>query len=419
MSATHVAVLGSGFAGLETAFRLRWELGEDVRITVVGDREDFLFRPDTIYLPFGGAEGPLHVPIGAAFHRRRIAHRIATVEAVDTDRGTVSLSDGPALSYDRLVIATGAATRPDELPGLAEHATQVWTTDQLYDLGDRLQWVVQHVRRGRPQRVLFLVPPNATCQEPLYEIALMLDTWLRRMDARDGVDIGFATYEQSVVQALGPKVHAVVAAEFAARGIDAHTGVVAARITENEVVHADATTRGFDLLVAVPPQAAAVGYQGMPADERGFLRCHPASRAVVGHENVYAPGDAGDFPVKQAHLALLQAGAVAQDIVGRVRHRPPAGGFEPVSMSVMEMLDRATFAQVPLRVTGDPAMPVAVDEAGGGLYRVGTSLAWRLGRQTVRHYLPMRFRRGLPSQAGMPWRGMRLGLRAGAAAMAG
>jgi NADH dehydrogenase FAD-containing subunit len=107
VSTPQVVVLGSGFAGLETAFRLRWEVGEDVRITVVSDRDDFLFRPNTIYLPFGGAENRLHVPLGAAMRRRDIEHRIATVQGVDTDRGTVSLDNGrPPLPYDKLVIAT-------------------------------------------------------------------------------------------------------------------------------------------------------------------------------------------------------------------------------------------------------------------------------------------------------------------------
>lgn len=418
MSVPHVVVLGTGFAGLETAFRLRWEVGDAARITVVGDRDDFLFRPNTVYLPFGGAEGPLHVPVGPAFRRRHIEHRIAGVEGVDTDRGEVSLAGTPPLGYDRLVIATGAGMRPSEIPGLAEHATQVWTPHQLHELGDRLQWVVQHVRRGRPQRVLFLVPPGNKCSGPLYELAFMLDTWLRRREAREGVDITFTTHEQTFVQSFGPKLHTVASAQFAARGIDSHTDAVVQKVSENEVSYADGSVREFDLLVTFPPHVAATRYAGLPADERGFLRCHPTSRAVHGYDEIYAPGDAGDFPVKQAYLALLQAGAVAQDIAGHVLNRPPEGGFEPISMCVMEMLDRATFAQVPLRVTGDDTNPVAVDDTHAELYRVGTSATWRLGKRTLGHYLPMRFRRGLPFHAGLPWRGLELALRAGAAALA-
>ena len=57
------------------------------------------------------------------------------------------------------------------------------------------------------------------------------------------------------------------------------------------------------------------------------------------------PGDAGDFPVKQAFLAFLQADAVAERVSAEILDRPTDGGFDPVSMCVMEMLGRATFAR--------------------------------------------------------------------------
>src|SRR5690349_1741359 len=103
MSPTHVVVLGSGFAGLETAFALRALAGPDrVRLSLVSDRDDFLFRPNSIYLPFGAAEAPLHVPLAKPLRRRKIDARIATAEGVDTNRGVVHTSHEP-IPYDHLV----------------------------------------------------------------------------------------------------------------------------------------------------------------------------------------------------------------------------------------------------------------------------------------------------------------------------
>jgi sulfide:quinone oxidoreductase len=170
------------------------------------------------------------------------------------------------------------------------------------------------------------------------------------------------------------------------------------------------TPRGT--LVSFPPYVAAVRYPGLQADERGFLATHPGSRRVVSEDRIYAPGDAADFPVKQAFLAFLQADAVAEDIAARVERRKPAFAFEPVSMCVMEELDKATFAQVPLRVTGDPARPVEVLAGANGAYRVGVSPAWRLGKKLLGLYLPFRFRAGQPFHAGAPWKAMELGLKA-------
>lgn len=170
---------------------------------------------------------------------------------------------------------------------------------------------------------------------------------------------------------------------------------------------------GYDLLVAFPPYVAAVDYgrYGLPVDDRGFVACEPGSRRVVGETNIYAPGDAGDFPVKQAFLAFLQADAVAEDVAARIEGRAPAFAFDPVSMCVMEELDKATFAQVPLRVTGDPERPVEVRPEAYDAYRVGVSPLWRLGKKTLGLYLPLRFKNGKPFHAGPPWKAMELGLK--------
>lgn len=48
-----IVVAGGGFAGLESAFYLKMRLAERARITLISDQEQFLFKPNTIYIPFG------------------------------------------------------------------------------------------------------------------------------------------------------------------------------------------------------------------------------------------------------------------------------------------------------------------------------------------------------------------------------
>jgi hypothetical protein len=165
------------------------------------------------------------------------------------------------------------------------------------------------------------------------------------------------------------------------------------------------------LLVSFPPYVAGTRYEGLPSDVRGFLATELATREVRGQAGVYAPGDAGDFPVKQAFLAFLQAEAVAERISAEILDRPLGDGFDPVGMCVMEMLDKATFAQVPLRLTGHPDRPVEVRPDAGDDYKVGVSPAWRIGKKMLGFYLPMRFGAGEPFHAGAGWRMMDVGLR--------
>jgi len=407
-----VVILGGGFAGLETAFSLRQRLGEGVGLTLVSETMDFLFKPNTIYIPFGGREDRLHIPLTRPMRRRDIALHRGQVAELDDDAHGVSLADGTQLGYDFLVVATGAAMRPEEVPGLAENARTIWTPQQMRELGDDLRWVLEDARRGRRSKVLFLVPPGNKCAGPLYEIVFMLDSWLRRHNARDDVDIEWTTFESSYIQAFGPRLHEVVSAEFAARGIEGHTDAVVTKVLPDEVVYADDSVREYDHLVSFPPYVSAVSYPALPSDDRGFVMTDLATRQVQAHPGVYAPGDAGDFPVKQAFLAFLQADAVADDIAaqvapGTVKQARP---FEPTSMCVMEMFDKATFAQVPLELTGDPASPVRVVATAADQYRVGVSPLWRLGKKSLGIYLPLQFRAGRPFHGGRAWQAMEVAL---------
>ena len=92
--------------------------------------------------------------------------------------------------------------------------------------------------------------------------------------------------------------------------------------------------------------------------------------------------------------------------------------FDPVSMCIMEMLDKATFAQVPLELTGDPASPVAVRTGADGDYKVGTGTTWRLAKKMLGMTVPMRFHAGEPFHAGLGWQAMEVGLKGMSGVMA-
>jgi NADPH-dependent 2,4-dienoyl-CoA reductase/sulfur reductase-like enzyme len=163
---------------------------------------------------------------------------------------------------------------------------------------------------------------------------------------------------------------------------------------------------------------AAARYEALPSDDRGFIETDPETRQVVGHPDIYAPGDAGDFPIKQAFLAFLQADTVAEHIAAGADGHTFEKPFDPVSMCIMEMFDKATFAQVPLALTGDPAHPVTVRVHANGAYRVGTGTVWRLGKKMLGATVPMRFQAGEPFHAGLAWQMMDVGLKGMSAVMA-
>ncbi len=405
-----VVVLGGGFGGLEAIFYLRHKLGDAVDLTLISERDYFLFRPNTIYIPFGQDPERFKLPLKRAVQLKKIDFVNSRVIGVEPEGHKVHLA-GQELSYDYLVLATGADMRPGEIPGLAEHAVTVWTPEDMLSLRHAFARMVENARSGKRQRLVFLIPPNNRCSGPLYEIVLMTDTWLRRQGLREPIDITWSTYEGAYLQVFGPRLNTVVAEEFEQRGIHGCKGFVVTGVEPGVVHYQNKEKREFDLLVSFPPYIAKETYGSLPADDRGFVHVEPDSRRVKGHDRIFAVGDTADFPIKQAFLALLQGDAAGEHIGAAIRARKPELNFEPMSMCVMEELNRATFAQVPLKYTGDPLKPVDVASEDIEHYKVGISPLWRLGKKVLGIYAPWRFGHGEPFHAGFAWEAMDFGLK--------
>ena len=411
MNATpKIVVLGGGFAGLETIFYLRHKLGHQVDLTLISDHDYFPFKPNTIYIPFGQDPEQFKIDLKRPTHRKQIELIQARAQAIDAPAKKVQTTAGD-LRYDYLVVATGAAMRAQEIPGLRDHALTLWTPEEMLDLRHGLNRLVEKARSGERQKLLFLVPPNNKCSGPLYELVFMTDTWLNQQGVRGQVEMTWSTYEESYIQAFGPRLNTVVMDEFTERHVQGHRGFVVTGIEPGKVNYQNGETLPYDLLVSFPPYVAKERFAGLPVDDRGFIHVDPDSRRVRGSDSIFAVGDAGDFHIKQAFLALLQGDAAGEHMAAEIMGRKPEIKFEPMSMCVMEELNKATFAQVPLRYTGDDAKPIAVDVEDREHYKVGVSPLWRGGKKLLGLYLPWRFGSGEPFHAGFAWDVMDLGLK--------
>ncbi|MBS0204579.1 MAG: FAD-dependent oxidoreductase [Planctomycetes bacterium] len=405
-----VLVLGGGFGGLEALFYLKYQLGDRADLTLVSDEPKFFFKPNTIYIPFGQAPEKFEVDLSRPLKKQSIHFVNSTVESVDPDKHAVITRSGN-LNYDYLVIATGAKMRSKEIPGLYEHAITVWTPDDMLRLRDRIAWAKERAAGNNRTRFVFLIPPNNRCSGPLYEMVMMLDTHLRQSGCRDLVDLVYATKEEAYIEAFGPRLNTVVADEFRTRNIEGHTGYVVTGIEPGMISFQNGEKLAYDVLVSFPPYVASTLFEQLPSTERGFIEVENDSRRVRGQDRIFAVGDAANFPIKQAFLALLQGDAAGDHVAAEILGKKPTVDFEPMSMCVMEELNKATFAQVPLKYTGDPDKPVAVDTEDTEHYHVGVSPIWRMGKTVLGLYLPWRFGNGKPFHAGFAWEAMDMGLK--------
>jgi sulfide:quinone oxidoreductase len=417
-----VVVVGGGFGGLESALYVRSRLPDEVAITMLSEDDFFLFRPNTIYVPFGLDPKKLRLRLAGPTRRKDIHFVQTRVNEIDPVSRKV-YGGGTTCPYDYLVVATGAHAVLDAVPGFAEFAQPAWSVDHMLELRARFHDVFNRAHEGEHLQVLFIIPPGNRCCGPLYEITLMLDAWLDRKKIRGSVEISLATYEETFVQAFGPRVHDIVADELAARGIRSFTAHELERVDEHEAYFRNGVSIPFDLAVAFPPYTASTSFHNLPTDQHGFISTELTSRQVVGHPGVYAVGDASDYPVKQAFMAFLQADAAADHLAALVLDTDPQLDFEMINMRLMGAADASVFGRPPIaggvagnghsgaNKLGEPVDSATVDAIRSAMYRIGSSPIWRLGKLALGTYLPWRFKAGNPFYSGLPWKGMEASLK--------
>ena len=87
-------------------------------------------------------------------------------------------------------------------------------------------------------------------------------------------------------------------------------------------------------------------------------------------------------------------------------------------MCVMEQFDKATFAQVPLEAHGHRGTSRRSGPGQTGRLQGGVQRSVAAGEEGLGYYLPFRFALGNPFHAGIPWKGMEVGLKGMSSLMA-
>lgn len=322
-------------AALEAMIALRSLAGERVRIALVSPDPDFVVRPMLVAEPFGGG-APRRWSLRDVTRDFDAQLTQATVKAVDADQHRVICASGDTLGYDTLILAPGAHVQP---------AFEDAIVFGRPDAGPAMRELLAGLASGALRHVAFVAPTRAGWTLPLYELALMTAGFARDrgLDAR----LTLITPESQPLAVFGDRPSRLVAGLLAAEGVGfigstyAEMRHGAVSLGRGRSVHAD---RVVSLPLVRGPRIA-----GVPVEhEFGFIEVDRHGR-VPGIDDVYAAGDATDFPIKQGGLACQQADAVAEHVAARygapVRPRP----FRPVLRGKLLTADAPRFldAQAP------------------------------------------------------------------------
>ncbi|MEQ8293328.1 MAG: NAD(P)/FAD-dependent oxidoreductase [Roseovarius sp.] len=335
----HVVVIGAGFAGLAAVKNLR---AKGVRITVIDQRNHHLFQPllyqvATTILPTSDVAWPIR---SLFKHRPDVTTLLARVVGVDKDARTVHLANAEPLTYDTLIIGTGARHSyfgNDEweaaAPGLKSLEDATTIRKRILSAFERAE--VADDPAERAALLTFVIvgagPTGVELAGIIGELAhRILPKEFRRIDTRQAsihlVEAGpkvlpffpdpLSEYAVSALQRLG----VTVTTGQAVTGIASH-GV---RIGDTEI---PARTVLWAAGVTASPAAA---WLGVPSDRAGRVEVQP-DLSVPGHPEIFVIGDAASVvqadgqPVPGLAPAAKQQGQfVARLLNARFsRRRPP------------------------------------------------------------------------------------------------
>jgi len=300
-----VVIVGGGVAGLEALIALRELAGDRLAVTLVSHDEWFVDRPVTVAEPFGLRAAARH-PLAEIASELRATFVHGTVASVAGGEHRVGCTDGPELSYDSLILAPGARMRSPFADAIAFG---------IAGSGQAVRGMLGRLRSGELRSVAFVAPSIVGWLLPLYELALMTARELARTGVK-GVRLWLVTPEDRPLGLFGDQASGSVARLLAAAEIE-FIGATPATVRGGQVtLGASGEAVAADCLVTLP-LLSGPGLAGVPATQPdGFVPVDEYGR-VERLADVYAAGDAVEFPIKQGGLAAQQADTVAAHLAAR------------------------------------------------------------------------------------------------------
>jgi len=323
-----ITIIGSGFAGLTAAKKIR--LAEPrAKITLVAPKAEFAYLPGTIWIPSGLRKPEdLLINLENFFQRMKVEFLPASATGLE-DGGRTLITDKGKISNDGLIICSGGRFIK-KLAGIENTITPCEGIPAAVKIRDRLREL-----QSGTIAVGFSGNPNelsAMRGGPMFEFLFGIDSMLHLEGRRDNFELVFFTPAPSPGQRLGLKAATGLMQEMKKRGIKTHLGQKLKGFTKNSVI-TESGEFSAHLTLFMPGMTGNEWFDNtdLPRSPGGLVRADKLCR-VEGMERVYVAGDSGSYPgpewmPKQAHMADLQAAAAAINLLAELRGEEPRKSF--------------------------------------------------------------------------------------------
>src|SRR5215218_600590 len=368
----HIVVLGGGWGGVTTARHLERVLRRraDVEITLVSRENFFVITP----LLFEACSGRLELrhcaqPIRAALRHARFIE--ATVESVDVERQSIRavVAEGVAyeLPYDHLVVALGASTNQQLIPGSSNAFTFKTMADALVLRNHLIEQFERADAASEPTMrrgclTVVVIGGGLVGIELLGELTAFADDVLRFYPRLRRDEIRFLLFEAGarVLPEIDETLAVVAARVLQRRGADIRVSTPVASIEAGHVRVADEIIDAGTIVLAAGTMPSVVA-TAIPVvhDDHGRIAVDGTMRSR-SNKHVWALGDCAAIPAPDgrpypalAQHTVREARHLARNIQAVIEQRVPTPFvFRPLGTMASLGHTRAVARVFGVRLTG-------------------------------------------------------------------
>ncbi len=294
-------VLGAGTAGTMIANRLTRLLDRDTwSITLVDQNPVHYYQPGFLFIPFEMYGKKDVVKPKRDFMPPGVELITAKITAIDPEAQKVTLDEKQVLSYDFLIIATGADIHPEQTAGLAEDE---WgrSIHTFYSLEGALKLAETFQKWEGGRLVVNVVENPIKCPVAPLEFLMLADWYFHERGMRDKVELIYATPLPGAF--TKPRAAKMLGGLLEEKGIKVEPEFMVEHADPGakKIVSYDEREIGYDLLVSIPLNMGAevVGQAGL-GDELNFVPVDKQTFLSTKYPNIFALGDAAALPTSKA-----------------------------------------------------------------------------------------------------------------------
>jgi NADH:ubiquinone reductase (H+-translocating) len=344
----HVVVVGGGFGGVAATSELA---KEGFRVTLLDRHPYNTFQP-LLYQVATGGLNPGDVTYSLRYFAARhagVRFRRAAAVGIDHESQEVICDDGVRIGFDYLVIGNGITTNHFGIPGAAEYTMSMYTRAEALRVRDTIFGSLEIIAgTSHPNTggfTIVIVGGGATGVEMAGQLAELKtetipSTYPELNPAR--VHVVLVEMGEHLLAPFDDSLRQYALRELIKRGVDVRLKTAISEVHADRVDFKDGSSMPVDLVIWAAGVAGdpVLRNWGLPIGRAGRIEVN-SDTSVVGHENIFAVGDACvivDNPLPQLAQPAIQTGKHAAKQIARL--------YRGLDTETFSYFDKGTMATI-------------------------------------------------------------------------